>query len=465
MIYIYLFILFIFGISIEIFLDKVKIINLKEMQKLEVISLGMTLGLILYTLYMFFIAIININFSFYIIVPIIILDIITLIYILKKINVIKKYICAKKYFKKEYLITGCLLSIFSIYIIYLISCAKSNFLQYPDEYSAWALNAKNIFLGKNMKLFINSGFETYPQFLPLLYSGYYFFVGKIIENDIRVFSAIFIILSLINLIAVSKRLKLNINFIILLFNFILMKYTGIFELSTSIYADIPFMCLYFNSIIYLIEWLLSDKNSKELALISLVNTIGICWCKTDGKFLIFLNIFIILINYIFSEKMNIKRKKISTIILYCISIMILPITWKIYTSIEKFPTELVVGAGSKFEIHFEYIINLFTNMSKQFFENMPWLVLSILGFIGILFFVEKLNNQEKKYLINLFVVIVGNVSFLIVCYICVFGAEAMIAASFIRYMTRIILVQLIFSMLALKPILDNRLNLNQNIEK
>lgn len=46
----------------------------------------------------------------------------------------------------------------------------------------------------------------------------------------------------------------------------------------------------------------------------------------------------------------------------------------------------------------------------------------------------------------------ANIAFLILCYIFVFGGEAIIAASFIRYYTRVIMIQIVVSVLLLKPI-------------
>ena len=48
--------------------------------------------------------------------------------------------------------------------------------------------------------------------------------------------------------------------------------------------------------------------------------------------------------------------------------------------------------------------------------------------------------------------VLANIAFLILCYILVFGGEAIIVASFIRYYTRVIMIQIVVSVVLLKPI-------------
>ena len=92
-----------------------------------------------------------------------------------------------------------------MYIVYFIGVAVSNKLVFIDEFSVWALNAKNIFIGKKMDFFINTGLENYPNGLPLLYSGFYVLIDGIKENFIRIFSGIFLIINLLNIIGLCKK--------------------------------------------------------------------------------------------------------------------------------------------------------------------------------------------------------------------------------------------------------------------
>lgn len=454
MLAIYLILLISIGINFIILLNKLSLFQIKNLLKIEVVSIVLTSGIIIFTLYMYLIGLIGIKYERYIFIPIVaglIFNIVYGIYYFIK-NKSKKQEKEKiETSKLRKAVTAILLCANIVYIVYFIGVAVSNKLVFIDEFSVWALNAKNIFIGKKMDFFINTGLENYPNGLPLLYSGFYVLIDGIKENFIRIFSGIFLIINLLNIMGLCKKRKANINVALLL---ILIVYEYCYNFgcyASSTYGDVPFMVLYTCGILYFIEWIIYDRKIENM-IISMVNTIGACWCKQDGTFLVAYNIFVLIIIAIFYKKLNIEKLKAKSVIIYIITILIVPISWKIYNNLAHFPTELLFGAGSKVEMHLEYFLSLMQNITIQFYKDNA--VVLLMGIISGSMFITyyKLDKKDKLYVVIALGAILVNIAFLILCYIFVFGGEAIFAASFIRYYTRVIMIQVVTSTVLLKPI-------------
>ena len=92
------------------------------------------------------------------------------------------------------------------------------------------------------------------------------------------------------------------------------------------------------------------------------------------------------------------------------------------------------------------------NITIQFYKDNA--VVLLMGIISGSMFITyyKLDKKDKLYVVIALGAILVNIAFLILCYIFVFGGEAIFAASFIRYYTRVIMIQVVTSTVLLKPI-------------
>lgn len=401
MLAVYLILLISIGINFIILLNKLNIFKIKNLLKTEIVSIVLTSGIIIFTLYMYLIGLIGIKYERYIFIPIIlglIFNVVYGIYYFIKNKPQKQEKEKIETSKLRKIVTTILLLANIFYILYYISIGISNKLVYIDEFSVWALNAKNIFIGKKMDFFINTGLENYPNGLPLLYSGFYILVGSIKENFIRVFSGIYLIINLLNIISLCKKRKANVSIAFLLMLIVYSYFHRVKAYASSTYADVPFMVLYTCGILYFIEWIIYDRKNENM-IISMVSTIGSCWYKQDGTFLIAYNIFILIVIAIFYKKLNIEKLSLKSVMIYIITILIVPISWKIYNIVADFPTELVFGAGSKVEMHLEYLISLMQNITIQFYSDKPSVI--IMGIIVACMFTTfyKLDNKDKLYVV------------------------------------------------------------------
>jgi len=441
------------GINILIALNHLNKFDIKNLNRFELVSFIITSGFIGFTIYMFLLGIFKIKYTFAIFIPIILGLIFNISYGIynwikngKKINKI-----TLKKIEKNNIITSLLIIANIIYILYFITSGLANKLIYPDEFSVWGLNAKNIFLGKRMDFFMNTGLENYPNFLPLLYSGFYIFINSIQENAVRIFQAIFLLINLFNLTGIAKRRNLNINFVFIFILLINYSFTQFFAFATSTYSDMSFMVLYTCGFLYMLEWLVFERK-QEFFIISILNMIGCCWCKQDGLYLFAYNIFVLILIGIFYKKINLEKITIKDIAKYCILVLVLPISWKIYNIVADFPTDLAFGAGSKIEMHLEYTISLMKHMTQQFYQNLPSVILLGVILFGMIVSFHKTTQKEKIYILLGIGCVIANIAFLIFSYIFVFGGEAIVAASFIRYYSRVLMIQIVVALMIYKPL-------------
>ena len=277
----YLIIILSFGFSLSLLFDNVNFINIKKLNLLEYISYFSGLGFFCFSIYMFILGILHISYHRTMFLFIIAFNIIMIAYYLIHSKRKKKNNHIKLVITKENILTLIITILFVLNVISIIILAASHNLTYPDEFSAWGLNAKNIFLGKKMTYFINTGLEIYPNFLPLLYSGFYIFINDIQENLIRIIPSLFFVILTLGMLGLAQKHKIKPWKIILANLFVLNFYTAMIDISASTYGDVTFSCCYTLGMLYFFEWLIFE-GSKENMFISLLFLNGACWTKVDG---------------------------------------------------------------------------------------------------------------------------------------------------------------------------------------
>lgn len=435
MIVLYFIIISLFGyFSLRVF-NKFKL--LLELNTFEKIGFSILIGSLFFTLYEFILSIIGIKYNFYIIIPIFILSIVGMILLI--ISLMNSNYSIKNVFKNKILI----LLVISLVLIlgYYGLVAYSNNLLYPDEFSYWGLNAKNIFIGGRVNFFINTGLEKYPDFLPLLYSGYYVFVNSVSENAIRVIPTFLFVGFIFSFLGLSKKHNIKLEYSILAIILTILLYSGLTTYMFSTYADTTFASFFTLSILYLLEWML--YNRKEGFILSILFANASCWVKLDGVAMLLINIGLIVL-YIIIQKLykkeTLKKLDISRVIIYIISIFLIGIIWYVYKKVANFPTVLEAGAGSRLEFNIQWLIPLLTNMSLQQFSDVIWS--SCLTIFLVLIYTKYVNFDisKKIYIIFAILAIFATMIFLMLCYLVVFGYEALSAASYIRYLVRVIFI-------------------------
>ena len=448
MIFIYVYLLFLIGFSFNYLLKKLNVLN--SLNKCEEFSLIASSGLTIFVLYMLILGYLSIPLTQNIFIPIILNCIIATILIVWKI--LKTIIHMPKInFDKIWnnKITILLFTCLLIWIFYAISIGLSNFLMYSDEYAVWALNAKNIYISNKLNFFINTGLEVYPDMMPLLSSGFYIFNNGIVENCITIFSGIYFLIGAIGLIGYGIRKKLNVNFIILFLLFGMTSYNLMFTVTTNCYADIPFMATYAVGIIYIAEWVLFERK-KDYLWISAINMMAYSFMKPESIYLTLFTVVLLLIIKFFSKQLAVTKINSKDLIIYSCAILFFPISWKLYTILAKFPKHLFLGGSDT--INFKYTVSLFENMSQQFYQCIPWVMIFILFIIGLMLGYKSMKSNEKRYILLCLIFMLANIGFLTASYLLVFGAEAITAASFIRYLTRIYMLAIIVDAFLLKAI-------------
>lgn len=451
--FIYVILMFFLGITFVELLNKKKVLNRNNFNIYEIISLEMTSGSLIFVIYMLIIGFLNIKYSKLLFLPIflnfIYVCIMMFIKFLKN-NETKKFFTKKNVNIKNVLSIILFIS-FLVWMMYFVLVTLNSTSFFPDEYAIWLLNPKNMFIGKKMNFFINTGLEIYPNFLPLLSSGYYFFIDKIDENSVRMFSCIFMISGTLGLLGLTKRKKLNVNYVLVMILLMFIGYDVVPSLLTSLYADIPFMTTYGLGMLYLLEWMIYDRKN-ELLIISIVNLMCYSFIKTEAIYLLLFNILLIIIfPFVFK---SIKKISLKTILVYSSLTVILPIIWKIYSIVANFPARMNL-LGSHY-LKLEYTISLLTNMSSQFYDCIPWVIMLTLFLTGLFIYGDKMDSDRKIYILCGTIIMLVNIAFLILCYLTVFGAEAITAASFIRYITRLYIIMIIISLVSISNFFYNK---------
>lgn len=446
MIFLYLIIIISMGPTIIQILEKKDLIKISDLNIFEKIATYMMTGLLSFVLYMFIIGLLSIKYSFYLFVPLIINFIYQILFNIY--SIIKKRIKfdISKKLNLNKVTTLILFVTFIIWVIYYMFVTITSYSIFPDEYSVWLLNPKNTFIGKGMNFFVNTGLEIYPNFLPLLFSGYYFFINSIEVNSVRIFSSLFMLIAGIGLVGLGKRKRININYLLIFLVYTLISYGIISQIITSTYGDIPFMVTYTLGMLYLFEWLVGNRN-KTLLFIAIIHIMSYSFIKTEALYLVIFNIMLLILSSIFHKKLKIKKISYKPILIYSICSLFLPIAWKIYSIIANFPDRVILGASS---VNINYTVPLLTNMTSQFFNCMPWVLALFILLVGLFIYGHKLEKKDQQFILLGVITIIANFGLLFVSYLALFGVEALTAASFIRYITRVFFIMVFISLLSIK---------------
>lgn len=437
MILFYIVILIIFGFFISSIYQRMNLID-KSINIYEKIGFSILNGFFIFSLYIYALGAFSLELNRMLILPILAIDLIYLTYLIVKRKHKKLYI---KKIKIDYQLVALIASLILL-LAYGISLAYSNNFIYPDEFSIWGLNAKNIFIGHKLDFFINTGLEKYPDFLPIIYGFYFILVNKISENVVRILPAILFIGMIFSFIGLGKKHNINSKLIILIFIVTTLFYTDISQWAFSAYGDIVFSAFYTLAILYFFEWVIVDR-SKSNFLFSMIYANGCCWTKIDGIPMLTFNIGILILYMIiqrFTKEKNMKPISLKSFFSYSIIIFVVGGSWILYNKLAHFPTELSAGAGSAFEFNTQWMAPLLTNMTKQQFTDIVWILTLIILIIFIIKNWNKFTFNKKMYVIFCILNTLFIMFFLFLCYLTVFGGEALIAASYARYLSRAIFI-------------------------
>jgi membrane protein len=436
------------GPTVTQLFEKLNLFDKSKLNKFEIISLEMMIGLLFMVIYMFIIGFIGIKYSFKIFIPLIVNSFYQMIRIL--VSLFKSIKIKNK--KIDY-VNIILMLVFLIWILYYSFNSMTSNNIFPDEYAVWLLNPKNIFIGKRMNFFINTGLEIYPNFLPLLSSGFYFFINKIDENSVRIFSSVFMFICGIGLIGYCKRRNISTVCLMVLIIYMFINYFIVNSIICSTYGDIAFMVTYTLGMVYFFDWIIY-RDCNETLIISTINLMCYSFIKTEALYILAFNILLLFIIKLFFKQLKVKKINFKIICLYTLAITILPLAWKLYSIIAKFPSRVIIGNTGT--INNQYMVSMLTNMSSQLFECMPWVIVLIILLVGISIYGSKINSKDWKFILLGVITIIANICFLVICYLTIFGAEGLTAASYIRYMTRVFLIMVLISLVSIKPFYSNK---------
>lgn len=441
MIFVYLILLFLLGISVLELFEKKHMINITKLCKIEYFCISLCTGMLLFTLYMFILALLNIKFTYNILfIPLLINVVISVPLLFVKIkhnDFIKYNIIIDKKDKIMRLINVLLnVSIIIVLLFFLLS-GYSSYLAYPDEFSYWGLQAKVIFISRSFNCFD----PYYPNFLPSLYSGYYFLINEVSENGIRIFQGIFMIITYYLMYFECCKKQINVVWYKALFLFIILFYTVIDQITSSSYSDISFMLSLSFACIYLIKWVFDKRDENNYFLMILFSMISV-WTKRDGLFLLLYNfIFLFAINLL-HKKYKIEKIKYSKIVIYALMILTLAISWQLYLKYNVVPE--MVTISSPLSINLNYSVSMINSMKNAVLGNIATCAIFLAIFIETLLIVPRLTKEKRLYSLSTLSFVFINFAFLVVCYLTIFGGEGLTAASFVRYMLHSIPLMILY---------------------
>ena len=432
MILVFLAICFLYGYSILKLLVNRKVFDYVTLDFKEAIILCMPLGFLGVTVEILILTILNINLNTLTIWGGVLLQIIVINLLIRE----NLRLYNLKYYKFRIQVWDVLI-IAIIINLALYAISSRPFL--PDEFSHWALQAKNIFFGKSINSYIGTGLEGYPNYIPELAASYYFLANILDDTSIRLISTIHLILLVFNFYYIATKMKLNKSVLKVLIIIFLGSMPVFKDLASSFYADVIFACYYGTSVMYLMVW--ASNRNKNYFNLSILYLLGATWTKTDG-FYLFIGQIIVLILIMLKN----KQKNYKEIVKYSIFSGWLIILWKIYCIKVAMP-----NSNWNLSINPQYIKPMVESMFNQSFGLYTWVFINLLVILSILLNIRSVKNDA--ILIGILVML-GNVLFLAISYICMFGAEAITAASYSRYISRIVPIEILIIVLQYKYIVN-----------
>lgn len=240
----------------------------------SLISLSFPIGSVIITLYCWFLSVLKIEYSFNrIFIPLIIISSFLTIYLIinklirKSSEPIGHKIEDPKNWKYWCAVIGVCGVVLVKYLTILLHSISTKVYQ-PDEYSQWAFQAKLIFLGNGLESFyggqgFETGFETYPSFIPLLAASFYSFCGEILDSFVRVIGPVFLFCLVVFIYSEMKQYLKNIIINWVVIGIFLTSGFVVFEMSSGLYADIEYTFFYTVSAVFLIKYLMNNDKKRK----------------------------------------------------------------------------------------------------------------------------------------------------------------------------------------------------------
>ena len=441
MIIVYVLLLFFLGYFVISILNKANVVLYNSFHGYEVLSNSFVLGIILFIIYMFIYGLLF-EYSNIMFIPIVVIDIISIIFFIKDIKD-KKIVFEKKELDKKNKVLNIILNVITtiIFILYASYALSSN-INSPDEFTLWGRVSKAIFKFKDFKSLNSTLGISYPLSMPLLYSGFYFLVGVVKSNQIRLLSTVLLLCFWFLFVGRAKRKNYN----IILTKFLLLVFISlnniVDNISSTMYVDIIIM--YLNSIgfLYLIDYY-HDKEDFGKCIMFIIFSAFLCCIKPDGIFLSLILIVVIIIDLFINKIFNKRKidfKKNAFIVFSLISSVASYFVYKIvYLRLLKNKISYIstFTSDSK-ELHLDYLNRSIENGAKQLFNNYSTIIFALLIIVlTILLLYKDKKIMNKKKIILLSLCYIFNLLFLYLAFIYQFGGEGVIAPSIIRYMTRV----------------------------
>ncbi|MBT2763307.1 hypothetical protein [Paenibacillus sp. ISL-20] len=436
----------------------------KKMNVVTSVSLIFPIGSVVITLYCWLLSLIRIDYSFEVIfIPLIVLALIGVAYKLfsKKTNSSQNSQIEEKVKQSLFLriIFVFVIAVLVLKFVTILFYSISTKVYQPDEYSQWAFQAKMIYLGKGLESFyggmgFETGFETYPSFIPLLVACYYFFSGEIIDSFVRVIGPIFLASLLIFIYTQLNSFVKNKLINLLLIGIYISSGFVVFEMSSGLYADIEYTYFYTISVVMFIKHLIQKSDISALIYSGMFMGFA-SWVKTDGQYLAFIHLAIICLIYIIN---HLSKEKIRNIFIYAIISFAIPVLWKLYTSLNEFPISRWALNPKP-----EYTLPMISASIQQILNTTNWGLFWVLVFAFMVVNLYVGFNKQQAYML---LIIFSNIVFLYISYIFMFGEEAKSAASFSRYILRIAPLSLLYVStvlcIVLKKNMEFGVRLNEN---
>lgn len=443
MIVLYFILIFLLGYIVSYVFNKLKIVNYKNFNFLEIFSFSFIYGIILYVLYLIGLNYFKINFNFYMFIPIFIVDFISIILLIsdfKKKRIIFEF-AKQKGNKRLNIFLDILLVI--LFIIMFVT-AYSSFLNAPDEFSLWGDEAKKIFVLKGYNQLNASTGISYPLTMPLLYSGYYFLTGFISTNSIRVISVLITMVFFINMLGRCYRKNQETSLYKILFLIFISTCSIAKYLVATLYVDMLIIILTSVGFLYLLDYIFDGKNKDNMIIFIIYSALNVI-VKPDGIFVSLISLCVVflflIINKIFKVKnINFEKKDFKYLGLDVLVISGFYLIYRfIYSMLASNAVNYVVKTAGEKELRLDYLNTTLDNGALSLFKETPYIIFISL-FILLLFYNFYKNKCIKNInkIVFLLVFIFGNYVFLNVAYIYHFGGEGLLAPSIIRYMTRVI---------------------------
>lgn len=447
MVLLYLFLLFVSGVPVFAIINK-NSESVRSMNAFESLALTFNIGLFLFYLYYFALSLAGVSVNFYHFLPVAAVAFIGIVLI---------FVMRPKFGKYSADLMEILLLItFALSIISLIVFSAQNRPIFPDEFSAWAVIPKINFFEGSLLYKQDYGFVKYPPFMTTVYSGFYHFIGRVDDMSVRIIQPSISFVNLLGIYGYAKRKGYNGKFLLIMLSVFMVAYNDIADFTASTYIDLVFACFYTLGCLYFIDILFS-KNKLPYFLLSLFFMSIVSLIRPDGVYLLLFFIPIVLLDCLFREK------RIKNAIWGASCIALSPIPFFCYEIFRKIMCVNAPPSDSSSPVVHELVVNMLTASFSQLFLNKSWMVI-IIACCLLLFlcaFYRKMDKKSAWLTFYCIALIVMNIAFLDVCYIYKFGAEAGIAASFIRYMLRAVFVGM-FACLVLEKTLSGRGELENN---